>query len=286
MSDVLLTILKVLASLAALCMCFTPSTSIYRIYKEKSTGLMSVVPLLALFANSHSCLLYGYASDNYFPIVTTYLLGDIASATFVIIYYCYSTSRRFVLERCALTVLVCGVFTLYAILGKTGATHQSYDDVKLIVGIISVVAGIIVYASPFTTIVLVIKTKSAESVPFPMVVGGFINNTLWLIYGILTNDSIVIISSAVSDFTCVIQFVLYFVYHPSRHLSHGIEIEASSLSSLHYDVEAQSAIEQSGVSDVDKTGKMAPISIQIDTADTYIQLQTPRIETETRHAHV
>ena len=45
--------IKVLASLSALYMCLSPVTAILKIHQLKTTGVTSVVPLVALWACNH-----------------------------------------------------------------------------------------------------------------------------------------------------------------------------------------------------------------------------------------
>ncbi|TMW66088.1 hypothetical protein Poli38472_003853 [Pythium oligandrum] len=212
MSDAFTTVIKILASLAALYMCLSPSSSMYRIHKEQTTGVMSVLPLIALFLGSHMWLLYGYVTDDLFPMVTTYVIGDITSLSFIAVYYRWSSNKRYVLKVFSLVLGFCALITLYTVLGVKGVTHQHLKDVKLIVGCFANASSILLYTSPLATVMLVLRTKSSASIPFTMVLVGLINNALWVVYGVLLHDALVIAPSCVSVFTCSIQLVLFFIY--------------------------------------------------------------------------
>lgn len=53
MSDTFLLVIKVLASLSALYMCVSPSTSLYKMHKKRDTGEVSIIPLVALWGCDH-----------------------------------------------------------------------------------------------------------------------------------------------------------------------------------------------------------------------------------------
>jgi solute carrier family 50 protein (sugar transporter) len=53
MSGTAVTVFRVLAGMATICMVSSPSLLMYRIHQQKHVGVASVFPLAALFANSH-----------------------------------------------------------------------------------------------------------------------------------------------------------------------------------------------------------------------------------------
>ncbi|TMW64058.1 hypothetical protein Poli38472_014175 [Pythium oligandrum] len=190
MADTTMLVVKVLASISALYMCLSPSTSLYRIHKQQTTGLMSVLPLMALLFFSHLWLLYGYVTDDMFPIVTTYVIGDLTSLGFIAIYYRWSTQRRYVLKVFVFVLTLCGLFAVYAVLGMKRLTGQRQKDVKLLMGFAANASSILLYASSLATVMLVLRTKSSASIPFAMVIVGLVNNVQWVLDGVNTGGSL------------------------------------------------------------------------------------------------
>ncbi|TMW66089.1 hypothetical protein Poli38472_003854 [Pythium oligandrum] len=215
-SDVFTTVIKVLASISAMYMCLSPSTSLYKIHKQRSTGLASVVPLVALWACSHMWFLYGYVTDDVFPLMVTYIIGDVADILFIAVFYRWCSAKRKVIQAFVIALIINAIVTLYAVLGKRGLLGQSFSGVKVVVGSFATASSILLYASPFATISLVVKSKSSASIPFAMVLVGLVNNTLWIIYGFLLHDPLLIIPAVISLTIGTIQFVLYFCYQPKR----------------------------------------------------------------------
>ncbi|KAF1334226.1 Bidirectional sugar transporter sweet7, partial [Globisporangium splendens] len=216
MSDVFLLVVKILASLSALYMCLSPSTSILRIHRQKSTGQTSVIPLAALWACDHMWMIYGYVTDNTFPLLATYAVGDVLNIGFLAVYYRYSTRRAYVLKVTLVAFLCNAILTIYAVLGKRHIIHQPEHNLTQIVGFIAIASSLMLYASPFSAISRVVKTKSSASIPISMCIIGVVNNALWILFGALINDIMLIIPTSINIVLGCIQVALYFVYRPSR----------------------------------------------------------------------
>lgn len=216
MGGVFLTVIQVLASLSALYMCLSPTTDMYRMHKLRDVGQASVMPLAALWVCNHMWMLYGYVTDDLFPLLVTYAVGDVLGVIFLAIYYRWSKQRTYVLKVAAAALIINALVAVYVVLGKTGALPQSSSSFNLAVGYIAIASSLVLYSSPLSTIKLVIQTKSSESIPAPMIITGVINNTLWVIYGILLKDIILILPTAINIVLGAVQVMLYVIYHPKR----------------------------------------------------------------------
>jgi uncharacterized protein with PQ loop repeat len=95
-----------------------------------------------------------------------------------------------------------------------GPTFQSVDQLTQAIGVIAIASGFALYASPFATIKTVFHTRSSASIPITMVVVGTISNTLWIIYGFLIPDYIIIIPTIINAFLGLFQISLYAIFHP------------------------------------------------------------------------
>jgi solute carrier family 50 protein (sugar transporter) len=164
-------------------------------------------------------MIYGYVTNDVFPLLVTYAVGDALSIIFLSVYYYWSTEKKHVLKVCASILAVNILVTTYAVLGYN---LQEHSIVIRVVGIIAIGSSIFFYASPLTTIKKVLQTKNAASIPFGMVVVGTINNTLWIIYGFLINDILLITPTIVNGTLGAIQLVLYVIYRPSGKDTHNL----------------------------------------------------------------
>lgn len=160
--------------------------------------------------------MYGYLSDDIFPLCATYLFGDAVAILYIMGFYRYTSDQTYVLKVIAAAGSALLVVTLYAVLGKVGITHQSTDRVAEIIGFIGIAMSIILYASPLETIRRVISTKSASSIPILLCVAGTVSNALWTAYGLVIVDYFVIIPNSICLVLASIQVVLYVIYNPNR----------------------------------------------------------------------
>lgn len=166
-------------------------------------------------------MLYGYVTGDTFPLLVTYAVGDLLNIAFIAVYYRYTTQRAYVLKATSFAFLCNAIVTVYAVLGKRQVVHQSAHDLNQVVGFIAIASSLLLYASPFSAISNVVKTKSSASIPITMCLIGVVNNALWIIYGFLISDIVLIIPTCINVVLGCIQVVLFFVYHPNRRRQRG-----------------------------------------------------------------
>ncbi|KAG6592601.1 MtN3-like protein [Phytophthora cinnamomi] len=211
-----LTIIQVLASLCSVAMIVSSVPAMYRIHKLKDVGEVALVPLVGLWINCHVLMLYGWATADYFPLFATYLFGDVMSVLYIGVYFRWTKQRSYALKVIGASFFVVVLTATYTILGITGVTGQSTDQVGLVTGYFMAVGSVLLYISPFETIKTVLKTRSGASIPFGMCLAGATSNVLWMFNGLLTSDIFVFLLGTVCAALGFMQVVLYLVYRPGR----------------------------------------------------------------------
>lgn len=158
--------------------------------------------------------MYGFLTRAYFPLFVTYTVGSALSVVFLIVYYWASSlaHRRSVTHLVAVATLFNLVSAAYAI---GGPDFQHSDQVTQITGFLAIGCGLALYASPFGTIRLVLRTKNANSIPIAMVVIGTISNATWIVYGVLAHDLFIVCPTVVNTCLCAAQLALYVAYSPA-----------------------------------------------------------------------
>jgi solute carrier family 50 protein (sugar transporter) len=165
-------------------------------------------------------MLYGYVTNDIFPLLATYAIGDLLSIFYVSFFYYWSTEKRYALKICAVSFTVNVIMAIYAVMGY----HlQDHELVINIVGTTAIAASVFFYASPLTTIRKVIRTKNAASIPFEMLLVGALNNILWIIYGTLIHDMLLISPSIISVSLASTQLILYAIYRPRGKNTHNLQ---------------------------------------------------------------
>ncbi|GMF36421.1 unnamed protein product [Phytophthora fragariaefolia] len=152
----------------------------------------------------------------YFPLFATYLFGDIMSILYIGVYFRWTKQRSYALKAIGISFAIVVTTAVYTILGMTGVTGQSTDQVGLVTGYIMAVGSVLLYTSPFETIKTVLQTRSGASIPFGMCLAGSTSNILWMINGLLTSDIFVFLLGTVCAALGMVQVVLYLVFRPCR----------------------------------------------------------------------
>ncbi|KAF7013281.1 hypothetical protein CFC21_027373 [Triticum aestivum] len=92
---------------------------------------------------------------------------------------------------------------------------HTHEKRSMIVGILCVIFGSIMYASPLTIMGKVIRTKSVEYMPFFLSLVNFLNGLCWTGYALIKFDIYITIPNALGTMFGLIQLILYFYYYKS-----------------------------------------------------------------------
>ncbi|GMF41898.1 unnamed protein product [Phytophthora fragariaefolia] len=208
--------LRIMTALSSLMVSLSPAFSIYKIYKNKSVGNISIVPFVSLLGNAHMWMMYGYFCGNIFPVVISFGFGDFAALTYIAIYYKFADEGKYVLQVAGGAISVLAIITSYAIIAATGATGQDYMSISRVLGYLSIIAAIILYGAPFEKALFVLRNKNAAPIQLPMVLCGATNNALWVIYTPLDSNWFMFIPNAICVVLGFVLLVLYAMYRPSK----------------------------------------------------------------------
>ena len=69
--------------------------------------------------------------------------------------------------------------------------QESFEEAKKCLGIVCCIVTILFFAAPLASLLHVIKMKSTESLPFPIILASFITSLQWLLYGIILEDKFI-----------------------------------------------------------------------------------------------
>ncbi|RLN48218.1 hypothetical protein BBJ29_009711 [Phytophthora kernoviae] len=211
-------VLKAATSIAAMTMCLSPIPSVHNIYKTKDTGEVAVLPLVALWISCHLWMIYGYVTNDIFPLLATYLVGEVLAACYVAVHFRYTKFRTYTIKAVAFALVFTAFGTTYAVLGREGVTSQNLSAVGNIMGWITAGGSFLLYTSPFETIKRVLQTKSGASIPIALCCAGCVSNLLWILYGLVVNDMFVFGLGVFCTTLPLVQIMLYFLFNPKRQL--------------------------------------------------------------------
>lgn len=75
--------------------------------------------------------------------------------------------------------------------------NYEFERAKKCLGLVCSLVTILFFAAPLASFFHVIRIKSTESLPFPIIFASFIVSVQWLFYGIILNDMFIQVLSAI-----------------------------------------------------------------------------------------
>ena len=189
---------------------------------RSGTGSMSHLPLLMLCASASAWLIYG-AVTAIISIIVSNAVGLLISLVAFFIFNAYSPTP-FSKTIIAHSIVIAAFVVVFAIVA--GVTRNTQ-----VVGIIASLVAVAMFASPLATLRVVIETKSAASLPAPMILIGIVCTFLWTIYGIRLNNPFVYAPNAFALLLGLAQLVLLLYFGKNEPLDDAaISTEDASLS--------------------------------------------------------
>ncbi|KQK08642.1 bidirectional sugar transporter SWEET6a [Brachypodium distachyon] len=192
----------------------SPLPTFWRIIKAKDVEEFKVDPYVATLLNCMLWVFYGIpiVHPNSILVVTINGIGLVIEGTYLVIYFMYSSNKKRL--RLMAMLGVEAVFMAAVICGVLLGAH-THEKRSMIVGILCVIFGAIMYASPLTVMGKVIKTKSVEYMPLPLSVVNFLNGCCWTAYALIKFDLYVTIPNGLGAIFGLVQLILYGCYYKS-----------------------------------------------------------------------
>ncbi|KAG7379787.1 hypothetical protein PHYPSEUDO_008129 [Phytophthora pseudosyringae] len=216
-SSAAMRVVEVFSALTSLTLICSPAIAMFRIVRKGDVGVASVIPLATLLANSHMWMLYGYMTDNWFPVFWVFLFGDAVGLVYIAVYWRYTPERRQVARVLGVTLVLLLVATLYAVVGGFGYTGQTRGQVGSTVGVLCDIVAVCLYVAPMEKLVHVLKYRSAVFINVHMVIASLANNVMWFTYGVLTDNWYIISPNILFVTLNSSTLVLYLVFNPKTH---------------------------------------------------------------------
>ncbi|KAG6499729.1 hypothetical protein ZIOFF_039520 [Zingiber officinale] len=192
----------------------SPMPTYIQIIKSKDVKKFSPIPYLATLLNCLLWFFYGLpiVHPNSLLVIIINGIGIAFEIFYLTVFLIYAArqGRLKVIKLLALeAVFMIAVVTLVLLLIHT-TTKRS-----LVVGILCIIFGTCMYASPLVVMKLVIQTKSVEFMPFTLSLASFLNGVCWTSYGFLPFDINLLVPNGLGTLFGLAQLVLYACYFKS-----------------------------------------------------------------------
>ncbi|PWA73648.1 bidirectional sugar transporter SWEET6b [Artemisia annua] len=202
------TIVGIIGNVISFFLFISPAPTFWRIFKNKSVEDFKPDPYLACIINCCLWIFYGLPFNH--PkstlVVTINGIGLFLEVIYIIFFIKYGTKKNLKwIARWLLAEAV--VFGTIATIDLT--VFHTHTARSSFVGAFCVVFGIIMYASPLTVMLNVIRTKSVEFMPFTLSLAAFLNGVCWTTYALLKFDINILIANGLGAVLGCAQLVLY-----------------------------------------------------------------------------
>ncbi|GAV60676.1 MtN3_slv domain-containing protein [Cephalotus follicularis] len=191
----------------------SPIPTFRRIIRNCSTEQFSGLPYIYALLNCLICVWYGtpFISANNILVLTVNSIGGVFQLVYITIFIIYTEKE----QKVRMFSLLLAVLGIYAIIVVGSLQFADFLTRHVIVGTLSVVSLISMFASPLFIINLVIRTKSVEFMPFYLSLSTFLMSSCFFLYGIFNNDEFVYVPNGIGTVLGIAQLVLYFCYKHS-----------------------------------------------------------------------
>ncbi|CAL7942300.1 unnamed protein product [Xylocopa violacea] len=176
-----------------------------KIIKNGTTGNNSALAFVTCYT---SCLLwmrYGMLIEDRFILLVN-LFGTILQASYVYIFILYSVQRVKTIRQIAAATCFLAIVYFYSFYEEDRVLVTKY------VGFLSCTVTVLFFASPLMMLAHVVKVKSTESLPFPIIMASLIVSCQWFTYGYLLDDHFIQIPNFFGCVLSAFQLCFFLVY--------------------------------------------------------------------------
>ncbi|KAJ8631111.1 hypothetical protein MRB53_024434 [Persea americana] len=192
----------------------SPAPTFYKIWKKRDVEEFSPIPYLATLLNCMLWVFYGlpFVTPNSFLVVTINGAGLVLEGIYLSMYFAFSTKKQ---RLKALKILLGELAFVALVVTLVLTLAHTHKKRTLIVGVLCVIFGTCMYASPLSVMRMVIRTKSVKYMPFYLSLANFLNGVCWTAYALIRFDIFITIPNGLGALFGAVQLILYGCYYSS-----------------------------------------------------------------------
>lgn len=177
------------------------------IYKQGGTRNIGIMPFLGGIVMSVLNLKFGYILRDD-KMIQVNLAGLALNILYTMVYFQYSHEKVKVWAQIGASGALSAALIAYAQMEDPALVETRF-------GTIITVLMFSLIASPLFGLKDIIKNKSTEGLPFPIIFSGTIVTFAWLVYGIILRNKFLVVQNIVAVALCTSQLALFVIY-PSK----------------------------------------------------------------------
>ncbi|XP_053989489.1 sugar transporter SWEET1 isoform X2 [Hylaeus volcanicus] len=180
-----------------------------KIIKSGTTGSSSALAFVTCYTSCVLWMRYGTLIGDRFILVVN-VFGTILQASYICVFVLYSVQKSRTVKQAIAATLFLGAVYFYSFYEEDRALAAKY------VGLLSCTVTVLFFASPLMMLAHVIRVKSTESLPFPIIVASLIVSSQWFTYGCLLNDRFIQIPNFLGCVLSAFQLCFFLIYRSDR----------------------------------------------------------------------
>ncbi|CAB3979584.1 Sugar transporter SWEET1 [Paramuricea clavata] len=184
------------------------STGIFtcrKIIRSNSTEYVSHLPFLVTAFSCFMWIMYGITKRDS-TITFVNMIGMTLQCMYLICHFIYSKTEPVFRHTLYILLLTCTLLSYFKLYIPTEEESLST------MGMTCVIITVIMFGSPLVALANIFRTKTTESLSFPLCVMTVVNSSLWMTYGYLINDVYVITPNFLGLLLGLVQVALFCIY--------------------------------------------------------------------------
>ncbi|OXA59508.1 sugar transporter SWEET1 [Folsomia candida] len=202
------------ATFTTICQFLSGMFTVHRIVVKQggSVGDLSPVPYLMGVVGCGVWLLYGHLRNDA-TVVNCNIVGTLLNVFYVLVFMKFNVIKTLIYRQVLCALVFLSLTLVYVHTWDSGAlVHNGDSPLVQNIGLLCIVMGILGCASPLVSLKEVMRTKSTDMLPFPLILSMFLVCTQWWIYGILAKDPYMQFPNFMGTCIALLQLGLFCVY--------------------------------------------------------------------------
>ena len=204
-------------AVAAWFLFLSPLPTMRKIHREKTTGDFSPVPYLMSAMNCGLWTVYAAVTPCKLQPLVTNAVGGFLEVCYLAIFIWRAPTRK--RRSCMVMAMLAAILALVAmsaiaLLVAPKLPIPSWPDKDAskqttVLGMLSIVFNIAMYAAPLSIMRKVLRTQSVASMPLALTIGCGLCSGCWFAYALLVNDNFILIPNVAGLALFVVQLAVY-----------------------------------------------------------------------------
>ncbi|KAI0488374.1 hypothetical protein KFK09_028204 [Dendrobium nobile] len=186
-TDAIRNVVGIIGNVISFGLFLSPLPTFIKIWRKNAVEQFSPIPYVATLLNCMLWVFYGLpiVHPNSMLVVTINGIGIVLEGAYLTIFFIYAPKD---LRLKVLKILVGELAFMAVVVSVVLTVGHSHEKRSMIVGILCVIFGTCMYASPLTVMKMVVVTKSVKYMPFWLSLVSFLNGVCWTAYALLKFD--------------------------------------------------------------------------------------------------